>query len=212
MRNVHPLGHGGNLFVMPASDARLAITRRITFVADNAQHDLPAIEGDVVVFDATDGRRLVTLDGPTVTARRTAAVSLRAAMVCRCHRAGCCVVRAFTPRMDEWAPRFVASGLISAVWWWWTPQTPTTRPVTCRRRGCRYRTMPGWPMSSTSVRFGGPRPIGAGRSFLRAGAGGLGFCGGPLLQGDHLSARTLDFPTETAAIWMALFFRSLSYG
>lgn len=78
-RTVLPLAHGGSLFVMPASDERVAITKLITFVADNAQRDLPAIQGDVVVFDAKDGRHLVTLDGPTVTARRTAAVSLLAA-------------------------------------------------------------------------------------------------------------------------------------
>lgn len=79
-RIVQPLLHGGSLFVMPASDERVAITKLITFVADNASRGLPAIQGDVVVFDAHDGRRLVTLDGPTVTARRTAAVSLLAAM------------------------------------------------------------------------------------------------------------------------------------
>lgn len=79
-RIVQPLVHGGSLFVMPASDERVAITKLITFVAGNARRGLPAIQGDVVVFDARDGRRLATLDGPTVTARRTAAVSLLAAM------------------------------------------------------------------------------------------------------------------------------------
>lgn len=79
-RIVQPLAQGGTLFVMPASDTQVAITKLITFVADNASRGLPAIQGDVVVFDARDGRRRVTLDGPTVTARRTAAVSLLAAM------------------------------------------------------------------------------------------------------------------------------------
>ena len=78
-RIVQPLAHGGSLFVMPASDGRVAITKLITFVPDNAQRELPAIQGDVVVFDARDGRRLTILHGPTVTARRTAAVSLLAA-------------------------------------------------------------------------------------------------------------------------------------
>lgn len=78
-RIVQPLHSGGSLFVMPASDSRVAITKLITFVADNAQRQLPAIQGDVVVFDARDGRRLQILHGPTVTARRTAAVSLLAA-------------------------------------------------------------------------------------------------------------------------------------
>ena len=80
-RIVQPLAHGGSLFVMPAADERVAITKLITFVVDNAQRGLPAIQGDVVVFDAQDGRRLATLHGPTVTARRTAAVSLLAAQL-----------------------------------------------------------------------------------------------------------------------------------
>ena len=80
-RIVQPLAHGGSLFVMPALDERVAITKLITFVADNAQRGLPAIQGDVVVFDAQDGRRVTTLHGPTVTARRTAAVSLLAAQL-----------------------------------------------------------------------------------------------------------------------------------
>ena len=74
-RIVQPLAHGGSLFVMPAADARVAITKLITFVADNPARGLPGIQGDIVVFDARDGRRLALLDGPTVTARRTAAVS-----------------------------------------------------------------------------------------------------------------------------------------
>ena len=78
-RLVQPLPGGGSLFVMPALDAQLAITKLITFVAGNAAQGLPTIQGDIVVFDARRGRRLVVLDGPTVTARRTAAVSLLAA-------------------------------------------------------------------------------------------------------------------------------------
>lgn len=78
-RLVQPLAGGGSLFVMPATDACVAITKLITFVPDNGARGLPAIQGDIVVFDAQDGRRLTVLDGPTVTARRTAAVSLLAA-------------------------------------------------------------------------------------------------------------------------------------
>ena len=80
-RLVHSLSDTSSLFVMPASDNRLAITKLITFVADNPARHLPAIQGDVVVFDAVNGRRLCVLDGPTVTARRTAAVSLLAAQL-----------------------------------------------------------------------------------------------------------------------------------
>ncbi|MCX7814713.1 MAG: delta(1)-pyrroline-2-carboxylate reductase family protein [Tepidimonas ignava] len=78
-RLVQPLAGGGSLFVMPAADDRVAITKLITFVPDNPAHGRPAIQGDIVVFDARDGRRRLLLDGPTVTARRTAAVSLLAA-------------------------------------------------------------------------------------------------------------------------------------
>lgn len=78
-RLVQPLPGGGSLFVMPALDARIAITKLITFTPANAGTARPAIQGDVVVFDVATGERLLVLDGPTVTARRTAAVSLLAA-------------------------------------------------------------------------------------------------------------------------------------
>lgn len=78
-RTVQPLAGGGSLFVMPAADATVAITKLITFIPDNATRGLSAIQGDVVVFDAITGERTAVLDGPTVTARRTAAVSLLAA-------------------------------------------------------------------------------------------------------------------------------------
>jgi ornithine cyclodeaminase len=66
---------------MPASDSTVAITKLITFVANNPARGQPAIQGDVVVFDARQGQRLRILHGPTVTARRTAAVSLLAAQI-----------------------------------------------------------------------------------------------------------------------------------
>lgn len=78
-RLVQPLPGGGSLFVMPALDGRIAITKLITFTPANAGTPRPAIQGDVVVFDAATGERRLVLDGPTVTARRTAAVSLLAA-------------------------------------------------------------------------------------------------------------------------------------
>ncbi len=78
-RLVQALPGGGSLFVMPAFDARMAITKLITFTPANAGTAHASIQGDVVVFDVATGRRLGLLDGPTVTARRTAAVSLLAA-------------------------------------------------------------------------------------------------------------------------------------
>jgi ornithine cyclodeaminase len=87
-RLVQPLPGGGSLFVMPALDGRLAITKLITFTPANAGTGRPAIQGDVVVFDVATGERLLVLDGPTVTARRTAAVSLVAARRLAANTAG----------------------------------------------------------------------------------------------------------------------------
>jgi 1-piperideine-2-carboxylate/1-pyrroline-2-carboxylate reductase [NAD(P)H] len=78
-RLVQALPGGASLFVMPAFDARLAITKLITFTPANAGSGRPTIQGDVLVFDIATGERRLVLDGPTVTARRTAAVSLLAA-------------------------------------------------------------------------------------------------------------------------------------
>jgi ornithine cyclodeaminase len=87
-RIVQALPGGGSLFVMPATDARVAITKLITFVPGNGARGLPSIQGDIVVFDAATGQRTALLDGPTVTARRTAAVSLLAARLLAPRRDG----------------------------------------------------------------------------------------------------------------------------
>jgi 1-piperideine-2-carboxylate/1-pyrroline-2-carboxylate reductase [NAD(P)H] len=78
-RLVQALPGGGSLFVMPALDGKLALTKLITFTPQNAGTAYASIQGDIVVFDIATGRRIALLDGPTVTARRTAAVSLLAA-------------------------------------------------------------------------------------------------------------------------------------
>jgi 1-piperideine-2-carboxylate/1-pyrroline-2-carboxylate reductase [NAD(P)H] len=80
-RLVQPMAGGGSLFVMPALDRRIAIAKLITFTPANAGGARPTIQGDVVVFDVATGERKLVLDGPTVTARRTAAVSLLAAQL-----------------------------------------------------------------------------------------------------------------------------------
>ncbi|WP_354686887.1 delta(1)-pyrroline-2-carboxylate reductase family protein [Cupriavidus necator] len=72
-------GGEGMLLVMPARNRSLVMTKNITVHAGNPQRGLPAILGEVVVADAHTGERLAMLDGPTVTGRRTAAVSLLAA-------------------------------------------------------------------------------------------------------------------------------------
>lgn len=87
-RIVQALPGGGSLFVMPAADACVAITKLISFVPYNGTRGLPSIQGDIVVFDALTGQRTAILDGPTVTARRTAAVSLLAARLLAPRRDG----------------------------------------------------------------------------------------------------------------------------
>ena len=74
-----PLPDGGVLLVMPAADESLAVTKLITVCPGNPEKGLPLIIGEVVVMRAGTGERLGVLDGPEVTARRTAAASLLAA-------------------------------------------------------------------------------------------------------------------------------------
>ena len=78
-RLVLPLPEGGVLLVMPASDTEIAITKLVTVHPNNAARGLPTIQGEVVVMEAETGERRGLLDGATVTARRTAALSLLAA-------------------------------------------------------------------------------------------------------------------------------------
>jgi ornithine cyclodeaminase len=74
-----PLPDDGTLLAMPAADGDVAITKLVTVHPGNASLGLPTIQGEVVVMEAQTGRRLGLLDGATVTARRTAALSLLAA-------------------------------------------------------------------------------------------------------------------------------------
>ena len=74
-----PLPNRAFLLVMPASDEDLAITKLVTVHPENPGHGRPTIQGEVVVMEASTGTRLGLLDGATVTARRTAALSLLAA-------------------------------------------------------------------------------------------------------------------------------------
>ncbi len=73
------LPEGGTLLVMPAADEEIAMTKLVTVHPENAGRDLPTIQGEVIVMDARTGVRLGILEGSTVTARRTAALSLLAA-------------------------------------------------------------------------------------------------------------------------------------
>ena len=77
-RLVLPL-NGGTLLAMPATDGEYASTKLVTVHAGNPQRGLPSLLGEVLLMRADTGERLMMLDGPTVTGRRTAALSVLAA-------------------------------------------------------------------------------------------------------------------------------------
>ncbi len=71
--------NGGILLAMPATDGTFASTKLITVHAGNPARGLPSILGEVLLMRADTGERVMMLDGPTVTGRRTAALSVLAA-------------------------------------------------------------------------------------------------------------------------------------
>lgn len=83
-----PLPRDGVLLAMPAADRDIAITKLVTVHPENTGRGLPTIQGEVVVMEAATGARLGVLDGATVTARRTAALSLLAAKTLASRPAG----------------------------------------------------------------------------------------------------------------------------
>lgn len=78
-RSAMPITNDGTLLLMPATDHTIAITKLVTVHPFNADAALPTIQGEMVIVDAANGRRLLLVDGAAVSARRTAAVSLLAA-------------------------------------------------------------------------------------------------------------------------------------
>lgn len=80
-RTIVPLPGGGTLLLMPATSASLTSIKLVTVHSDNAAHGLPSVQGEVLALDTATGRRLMLLEGATVTARRTAAMSLLAAQM-----------------------------------------------------------------------------------------------------------------------------------
>jgi ornithine cyclodeaminase len=87
-RIVLPLAAGARFFAMPAADAAVVACKLISYTPRNAGRARPVIQGDVVVFDVAGGERRLMLHGATVTARRTAAVSLAAARLLAPHGRG----------------------------------------------------------------------------------------------------------------------------
>ncbi|WP_457588872.1 bifunctional Delta(1)-pyrroline-2-carboxylate/Delta(1)-piperideine-2-carboxylate reductase [Ensifer canadensis] len=77
-RLVIPLAAGGAMLSMPASAEDIASHKLVNVCPSNSSRDLSTINGEVVAYDALTGVSLFALDGPTVTGRRTAAVTLLA--------------------------------------------------------------------------------------------------------------------------------------
>ncbi|MFC3127739.1 delta(1)-pyrroline-2-carboxylate reductase family protein [Pseudoroseomonas globiformis] len=76
-RLVMPIAGGaGTLLSMPCSGPDLVAHKLITIHNSNPARGLPALQGQVTGIDAMTGQALFVLDGPTVTARRTAAISM----------------------------------------------------------------------------------------------------------------------------------------
>ncbi len=75
-RLVVPLNEGGIMLSMPATAPDLGIHKLVNVCPANGPRGLPTIHGQVMAFDADTGETLFILDGPTVTGRRTAAMSM----------------------------------------------------------------------------------------------------------------------------------------
>jgi len=77
-RMVVPLAEGGVMLSMPATAADIAMHKLVNVCPGNGARGLPTIHGQVTAFDASTGVPQFMLDGPTVTGRRTSAVSMLA--------------------------------------------------------------------------------------------------------------------------------------
>jgi 1-piperideine-2-carboxylate/1-pyrroline-2-carboxylate reductase [NAD(P)H] len=81
---------GGVLLLMPAHDAHHTVLKTVTVHAGNAapadpaahqagatpRRRLPVVQGEAVLMNTATGERLVQIEGATLTARRTAALSM----------------------------------------------------------------------------------------------------------------------------------------
>jgi len=74
-RNGVTLASGTSVWSMIAADEEIAVNKTVTINPANAALGRATVGGQVAVFDTTCGASLMVLDGPTLTARRTAAVS-----------------------------------------------------------------------------------------------------------------------------------------
>nr|WP_298796133.1 delta(1)-pyrroline-2-carboxylate reductase family protein [uncultured Acetobacter sp.] len=76
-RSVVPApGSSTLLMTMPSVSQKLLVTKLLTICPGNVGTDRPTIQGQVTCARAQTGELLFSLDGPTVTMRRTSAISL----------------------------------------------------------------------------------------------------------------------------------------
>jgi 1-piperideine-2-carboxylate/1-pyrroline-2-carboxylate reductase [NAD(P)H] len=75
-RMLVPLRDGAVMLSMPATASDLAMHKLVNVCPKNGALGLPTIHGQVTAYDAATGVPLFMLDGPTVTGRRTAAVTI----------------------------------------------------------------------------------------------------------------------------------------
>ncbi len=90
---------GGILLAMPATDGEFASAKLVTICPENPTRGLPSLLGEVLLMRADTGERLLMLDGPTLTARRTAAMSALAAI-----ELGAARLSAVKPKLHNAAP------------------------------------------------------------------------------------------------------------
>jgi 1-piperideine-2-carboxylate/1-pyrroline-2-carboxylate reductase [NAD(P)H] len=77
-RMVVPTVGEGLMLSMPATSADIAIHKLVNVQTANFAKGIPTIHGQVSVYDAETGAPICLLDGPEVTGRRTAALSMLA--------------------------------------------------------------------------------------------------------------------------------------
>lgn len=77
------LPRDGVLLLMPAADHEHACVKLVSVHPHNPAAQLPVIHGTVMLMRADTGQPLAVFDGPTLTARRTAAVSVMGARLLR---------------------------------------------------------------------------------------------------------------------------------
>lgn len=88
-RQVLAMPGGGSGLSMLAAGTDLLVHKLVTVVPANRARGLPTIHGRVSVWDAHTGEQRLSLDGATVTGRRTAALSMLGIRALLPHRPRC---------------------------------------------------------------------------------------------------------------------------